>query len=145
MMRMSGRGCVVFLLLMTAGCGGGEVLSPVTGKVLVNGKPAVGASLLFYPDGPPDIKAMPGSAVVDADGSFTVFNGSTPGIKAGKYIVTVVWPDPAKKPTDLQRMAGANPNDAPDVLNGRFATRDKSTLRADIKPGPNALEPFDLK
>ena len=43
----------------------------------------------------------------------------------------------------LQR--GANPNDAPDVLGGRYAKRDKSTLRAEVKSGATVLEPFDLK
>jgi hypothetical protein len=59
-------------------------------------------------------------------------------------VVTVVWPDPAKKPTQQQIMMGLAP-DAPDVLAGRFATKQVSPLRAEVKPGDNNLAPFDLK
>jgi hypothetical protein len=141
------RSAVCFIITITpflAGCGG-ESLTPVTGSVMVKGKPAVGASVMFFPEGSTDIKAIPGSGVVDENGAFSISSGTTPGLKPGKYIVTVVWPDPAKKPTDLQRMAGANPNDAPDVLGGRYATKEKSTLRAEVKSGATKLEPFDLK
>ena len=144
---VSVRPAITLLLLVTpflAGCGG-ESFTPVTGKVMVNGKPAVGASVMFFPEGSTDIKAIPGSGVVDENGSFTMASGAVPGMKPGKYIVTVIWPDPAKKPTDAQRMAGANPNDAPDVLRGRYATKEKSTLRAEVKSGATQLEPFDLK
>jgi hypothetical protein len=131
-------------ILALAGCGG-ESLSPVRGKVIVNGKPAVGASVMFFPEGSSDIHAMPGSGVVEADGSFTIASGMKAGMKPGKYIVTVVWPDPAKAPTPQQRMAGANPNDAPDLLGGRYATREKSTLRAEVTAKSTELEPFAIK
>jgi hypothetical protein len=134
---------LLFPVLLLTGCGG-ESFTPVTGVVRVNGKPAVGASVMFFPEGSTDIKAIPGSGVVDENGGFTVATGSTRGLKPGKYIVTVIWPDPAKKPTELQRIAGANPNDAPDVLKGRYATKEKSTLRAEVKSAATVLEPFDL-
>lgn len=141
------RSVVSLFILITpfmAGCGG-ESLTPVSGKVMVNGKPAVGAAVMFFPEGSTDLKTMPGSGVVGADGTFSISSGTVPGMKPGKYIVTVVWPDPAKAPTPAQRMAGANPNDAPDVLGGRYATKEKSTLRAEVKSGSTQLEPFDLK
>lgn len=129
---------------LLSGCGG-ESFTPVTGKVMVNGKPAVGAAVMFFPEGSTDIKMIPGSGVVDATGTFTMSSGTTTGVKPGRYIVTVVWPDPAKKPTELQRIAGANPNDAPDVLGGRYATKEKSTLRAEVKTTATTLDPFELK
>jgi len=133
------------LCVALVGCSSGDVLHPVTGKVTFKGQPCPGATVMFYPDGPPDLQAAPATAACGDDGSFTLFTGTKGGVKPGKYVVSVVWPDPAKKPTDLQRMGGANPNDAPDVFEGRYAKRDKTPLRAEVKSGENKLEPFDLK
>lgn len=105
----------VFPFLL-AGCGGGSALQPVSGKVLSDGKPATGATVMFYPDGPADVNARPATGVVGADGTYTLSTGADGGVAPGKYLVTVVWPDPKVKLTDAQRMAGANPNDAPDVF-----------------------------
>jgi hypothetical protein len=131
--------------VLTGGCSSAERLVPVTGKVLVNGKPAVGALVMFHVDGTPDPRSTPATATAKEDGTFAVATGVAGGMKPGKYVVTVVWPDPTKKPTDAQRMMGYNPSDAPDLLAGRYATRDRSPLRAEVKSGENALEPFELK
>ncbi len=144
-MALSPRAFVLVALLLTSCSGSNDSLSPVTGKVSVGGKPAVGAMLVFHSDGPPDAHATPATAKAGVDGTFTMNSGLKTGAKPGKYIVTVVWPDPAKKFTDMQIANGANPEDAPDLLGGRYATREKSTLRAEIKAGATALEPFDLK
>jgi hypothetical protein len=119
-------------------------LSPVSGKVMVKGQPAAGARVVFIPEGATDLKTVPASGAVGEDGTFTLVTGNQPGARPGKYIVTVVWPDPAKKPTDTQKMMGMAP-DAPDLLGGRYATKEVSKLRAEVKPGENKLEPFDLK
>jgi len=127
------------------GCGSDAGLHPVTGKVLVDGKPAVGALVMFIADAPADMTASPATATVAADGTFTMATGVAGGVKPGKYIATVVWPDPSVKITDAQRMMGASASDAPDLLKGRFATRELSKLKVEVKPGANALEPFLLK
>ncbi|MFO0810865.1 MAG: hypothetical protein U0746_19730 [Gemmataceae bacterium] len=139
------RWYLALLVASVAGCARGEKLVPVTGKVMVSGKPAVGALVMFYTDGTPDPHVTPATATVKDDGSFSVATGATGGMRPGKYIVTVVWPDPSKKPTDAQRMMGYSPSDAPDLLAGRYATREKTSLRAEVTAGENALPPFDLK
>ena len=110
---------------------------------MVNSQPAVGANVIFHLEGG-DIKSMPATGIVGADGKFTLTTGDKQGAQRGKYVVTVVWPDPSKKPTQQQIMMGLTP-DAPDLLTGKFATPQTSTLRAEVKPGDNKLEPFDLK
>src|SRR5262245_12197198 len=104
------RCCAAVLLATVVGCAGGEKLVPVTGK------PAAGALVMFYVDGTPDPNSTPATATAKDDGSFTVSTGVAGGMRPGKYIVTVVWPDPNKKPTDAQRMMGYSPSDAPDLL-----------------------------
>ncbi len=129
--------------LICSSCSSGG-LNPVTGRVTVAGKPAIGASVIFLPEGKVDLKTVPSSGSVGEDGAFTLSTGDKPGAPAGKYVVAVIWPDPSKKPTATQKMMGMAP-DAPDLLGGRYATREKSTLRAEVKPGENRLEPFQLK
>jgi hypothetical protein len=118
-------------------------LNPVSGKVLVNGEPAVGAVVTFFPERAARLDDVVASGVAGDDGTFTLSTGTEPGAPAGRYVVAVVWPDPAKKPTETQRMMGMTP-DAPDVLKGRYS-REKSTLKAEVKPGRNTLDPFQLQ
>ena len=132
------------LALSGPACSSGGSLHPVRGKVSVNGQPAAGAVLVFHPEGA-NLETIPPTAIVGPDGTFTLATGDKSGAPAGKYAVTVTWPDTSKKPTEIQVMIGANPYDGPDQLKGRYATPQRSPLRAEVKSGDNQLEPFDLK
>jgi hypothetical protein len=136
---------IAMMGLLFSGCGSGSGLQPLSGKVVVGDKPAVGAMIMFHLDGNGDMNAIPATAIAREDGTFTIATGTESGVKPGKYIATVVWPDPNVKLTDAQRMMGINPSDAPDLLKGRFATREKSTLKVEVRPGQDKLDPFDLK
>lgn len=140
----SPRALLLAVVLVLPGCSGGETLAPVTGSVTVGGKPAVGASVMFHPDGPADVNTVVASGRVGADGTFTLRTGDRDGAKAGKYVVTIRWPDPDKKLSDAQKMMGASQDDASDLLRGRYDTKDKSNIRAEVVPGPNTLKPFEL-
>jgi hypothetical protein len=131
-------------LLVCVGCGGGPRLVPVKGSVKVDGKPAAGAVVTFHiVDG--GMEAFPSTAITGEDGSFTLTTGEKGGAQPGKYKVTVVWPDPTKKPTQAEMMMGATAMDGPDLLNGKYATSAKSGLECEIKSGATDIAPFDLK
>ncbi len=130
-------------VVLIASCSSSERLHIVRGKILVNGKPAAGAMLVFHPEGG-GMQSTPATAIASEDGTFHLVTGPKSGARAGKYVVTVVWPDPTKKPNEKQLMMGLAP-DAPDLLAGRFANPKSSTLRVEIKSGENDLEPMDLK
>jgi hypothetical protein len=142
-MRIAQCAVLVSVMFLSA-CSSSPSLEPVSGKVLVAGKPAVGAMVMFIPEAP-DPKVFPATAIADADGNFTLASNDQKGVGVGKYIVTVTWPDPNKKITDAQRMMGVSIYDFPDQLGGRYGTREKSSLRAEVKAGPNVLAPFELK
>jgi hypothetical protein len=127
----------------TTSCSSSGTLHPVQGKVMAGDKPAGGALVMFHAEGA-DINSVPATATVGPDGTFTLATGNKAGAAAGRYVVTVVWPDPTKKPTEQQAMMGLAP-DAPDLLGGRYGTRQTSPLRAEVKAGPNSLDPFDVK
>jgi hypothetical protein len=132
---------LALLLLGLAGCGksGGPALHPVSGKVLVNGKPAENATVVFHPTGSGGNSVKP-HATVGADGSFTLTSFATgDGAHAGEYRVTVEWwLSPVKKAGDT---------DAPPVnqLAARYAKAETSGLAARVQDGPTELKAFELK
>ena len=128
-------GCV-FL----CGCSSAPKLYVVTGTVTVNGKPAEGAIINFHPD---DNSVDTASAVADSTGAFKPISQSLPGMRAGHYKVTVIWPDPSKKPTESQKMMGTM-DVGPDLLKGKYSLKSSTTLSADITDRTTSLPPFAL-
>jgi hypothetical protein len=84
------------LVLTVGGCGGGSdgpAIHPVSGKVLVDGKPAAKVLITFHASPGSTNQARP-FAETDADGSFrpsTQLTGD--GAPAGEYTLTIVWPE----------------------------------------------------
>lgn len=125
------------------GCGkGGPSLVPVTGIVQVDGKPAEGASLIFFTNDAA-MTLIP-SAQADASGKFSIITDGKNGIPTGSYDVTVIWPDPSVKPTESQRMQGLIES-GPDLLGGKYGKKGASGLKVDISSSTKELPPFELK
>ncbi|MCA9133125.1 MAG: hypothetical protein KDA45_08215 [Planctomycetales bacterium] len=131
---------LLFGILLLSGCDTAPKLVPVSGSVTVKGKEVAGAVVLFHPLDP---ELMPASGVTAGDGTFTLVSGPDAGIRPGKYKVTVTWPDPKFKPSKAAVMMGTA-EDGPDLLKGRYATKDKTTLTAEIAADTTQLPPFEL-
>ena len=135
--------CLAIALI--AGCGGpGQ--NNVSGKLTVDGAPAVGAVLLFHPIENKD--APIASGLAGSDGRFTLTTNMIAGIPPGKYAVTVTWPDPSftvkvKEPAKMQMKEDSVT--VPDLLKGRYILKEKSGLTADISSSTKELPPFALK
>jgi hypothetical protein len=128
--------------LLSTSCAGG--LNPVEGKVLYNGQPAKGAVVIFHPKGDDNLKTVRPTGVTDDSGTFHLSTRKPgDGAAAGEYVVTIVYPDPAKAPKTTLTMEP--PPDPSDLLQGRYADRTKSQLQAVVKSGRNQLEPFEVK
>jgi hypothetical protein len=121
-------------LLLSAGCGESEPLYPVTGKVLLDGKPAAHATVVFHP-----VAAKPGAvrprAKVEPDGSFklTTYEAND-GAPAGEYRVTV----------ELWLSSGRGDEGPTSRLPAKFANPESSGLTATVTAGPNELKPFTV-
>jgi hypothetical protein len=126
---------VVAGCLALPSCGpSGPRLYPVTGQVLFEDKPAAGATVVFHLVGGSADAPKPGATVKD-DGSFTL--NSYPhgaGAPEGDYTVLVTWFEESKN-------ENADPKSR---IPTRYADPAKSGLKAAVKPGTNALEPFKL-
>jgi hypothetical protein len=144
------------LLSLLVGCGeapdaGRLPIIPAGGRVLVRGEPAEGARVLLHPVDPRVGAAglFPhGSA--DATGAFSLTSYEQgDGAPAGRYRVSVTWPDPEFVPrTPEQREAIALGEPPPDLLRGRYADPARSGLEARIEAGggsPLVLPDFELR
>jgi hypothetical protein len=155
-------GIAVAALLFASCFGTAPGRYPVHGKVTYNGQPAAGASVHFRREGetPEEASNFP-IGVVDQEGNFELkAEGLGYGALPGKYKVLIFWsPEtvlnapPAtttkkgKKATvsvsvgELRR----DPAAVTDRLKFQYFNIEKPRLFAEIKPGTNNLDPFDLK
>lgn len=115
-------------------------LVQVTGKVMVDGKPAEGASVMFFP-APPGEPTTIAAGVVDGAGQFTLVTNLEPGINPGKYNVTVIWPEPSPKESKTFSMSKRDP---PDLLKSKYADPKKTTLSAEVTTSTTEIPPFEL-
>jgi hypothetical protein len=138
------------LLASSAGCSDGRVKTyPAAGQVLVDGKPAGGAVVVFCPvPNSREIEQLRPWGKTDSTGLFrlaTFVRGD--GAPQGTYQVTVQWPKTIGrqgKPSTANRDDDRGGSDQRDVLKGRYARPDKSGLTAVIKRGNNELSPIEL-
>lgn len=138
-----GPAAALFLAL-SIGCGGRDdgrvAVYPVSGKVLVNGQPAAGATISFFPqseDSQPVDLPVP-SGLVDESGNYMLRSYvEGDGAPAGEYRVTVVWPAPPPP--------NATVFDTPDRLRGRYSDPGTSGLTATVGERSTEVPPFDLK
>ena len=128
-----------FSALTCVGCGSGPKVVPVTGKVLLNGQPAVGAFVQFHLDGG-DPKSPRPSARVKADGSFELSTTepgklyTRAGAPPGSYRVTVML----RSPSHL------GDSDEYDLLPLRYLDPRSSGLSALVNEADTQLPTFDL-
>jgi hypothetical protein len=114
------------LLVLASGCGSSP--SEVTGTVMVDGKPLPEGEIIFEAA---DSKTTPTSAPIK-DGKYTA--SVVPGAKK----VRVTASRPARKPDPVMGAAARE-----SAVAAEF--NEKTTLKADIKPGANAGVDFSVK
>jgi hypothetical protein len=137
--RCLALGCAAAALACPACGGGGAPVHPVTGQVLVAGRPAARALVTFHPVGDAGREKVCPTGHVDDQGRFrlsTFRQGD--GAPAGDYQVTVVWfvarPVPGRPDESLTL----------NYLPARYASAATSNLRATVSPGNNEVPAFQL-
>lgn len=132
---------LVGLIMILNGCGSGPRLYDIPGTITVDGKVPDGATVMFHPTDP-KVGYVP-VANVGTEEKFKVSCDMKPGIPEGSYKVTVVWPDPAKKPS-LQSMNSGTVEDAPDLLKGLYASKHTTTLTVEVTSSLKELPPINI-
>jgi hypothetical protein len=134
------------------GCGGSTSVPvfPTTGRILFQGKPLEGVQVTFRPVAPAgggEVMPVP-LARTDAEGKFRLATAvgegglAVDGAPAGEYTVALTASGRSDSIDFLGKgatKAVANP------IGDLYADPQTSGLKATVKPGPNELEPFDLK
>lgn len=133
---------LVLFLFAIAVCGlpacqpgtGRKPTFPVTGKVLLNGKPAEHATVVLHPTSAGPDEPRP-HGTVGPDGSFklTTYEPDD-GAPAGDFRVTVeLW------------LAGRPEEGPTSRLPAKYAKPDTSGLTVTVNAGPTELKPIELK
>jgi hypothetical protein len=123
-----------------AGCGGSNGLYPVSGKVLHNGEPAVGATVTFVRKGATGVDDQTSQGVVADDGTFTLVGPAGEGAAPGEYVVLVEWKEGAGK------VKGRAPAlSSPDRLKKKYLDPNRPLLTATVEAKRNDLPPFEVK
>lgn len=138
--RCAAGGTVLIVAGALMGCGAEndwKQVYPVSGSLLVDGKPAAGAIVSFLPE--QDLQnpqALRSTAEVQADGTFRVTTYMAyDGAPAGPHVVTAYWPEPLPEnasPTEVGK----------DRLRGRYARASSPLARVTIEQQENILDPF---
>lgn len=141
------RGLFIVAITITAGCGDkGPKMAPVKGTVTIDGKPAAGAKVAFYPTN----NSRPSGGVADASGNFELFTKTKgDGALVGDHAVTVTLlkPPPAsKKPPPDYAIEGppVKINKSDWIVPEKYSVKETSGLTAQVKAGTNDIK-FDLK
>jgi hypothetical protein len=140
-------GCWLGLLAALPACTrraeGEKEVFPASGEMFVGGQPATGARLAFHPVQDDSQDQWPGGfprAVVDEAGKFMVETYRVrDGCPAGDYVVLVTWP------ATLPGEANSEEAETVDRLEGRYAARESSTLKAKVESKPTDLGRYELK
>lgn len=148
-MTFSGRPVVyaAFVLAGLLGCADDDRLQthPVTGHLHINGVPASGCAVTFVPLDPALKGVVLPAGTVDETGAFTLTTYETgDGAPTGDYAVTLRWEASQWPGMDASNSVDPVVTMRPDRLQERFASPEKSGLKATIAKGENVLEPFQL-
>ena len=139
-------GCLTFGIV---GCGGASgppkaKLYPVSGKVMVNGKPLTGCSIVFSTATPAAGASAGYSGELDSDGNFTLSDpeDGRKGAAVGKYKVTfTVSPEAAKEAMMKSSGRGAGPGyeatSAP--FPKKYASAKTSPKQVEVKAEDNVI------
>ncbi len=145
MLRWSPFGpCLPLLLLsvvVCVGCGEAERpeldVFPVSGSILVDGKPPVGAEIRCRPSTPlkdPAKRTIAPFAFVEKDGSYRIgtYSGDD-GAPPGEYSLTIVWP--------VITVEGGEEIRGADRLKGRFENPDRPIATVTVKADEDTYIP----
>ena len=126
-MKLLGVGCSL-LLLISLGCNSAETLAEVSGTVLLGSEPLAEGNIIFEAL---DKSTAPGAGIIK-DGKYTI------QVLPGSKKVKIQASKPGTKVDPV--MKSAMPES---ILGPEF--NDKTTLKAEIKPGKNEKIDFQVK
>jgi len=127
------------LVLTFPACSDGrKKVYPVHGRILVDGKPAPEAIVVFRPVDDTGLDRVNPAGQADADGRFELSSYvKGDGAPPGEYLVSIEW---------RERSGFMKTNfDGPDRLKGKYYDPQKTGFRVTVENQPLELPPYELK
>jgi hypothetical protein len=129
------RCLVLSICLLGVSCSGHKRVYPVSGKVLMDGKPAANAQVALHPLDEKAERVLPqGQAGPDGTFRLTSYRFED-GAPPGRYAVTVFWGVPSKWGDTYEKI----------LVPGRYLKPETSGLTVDIPAQATELPPLELK
>lgn len=129
---LAAAGALLLFVSLFAGCTKSEAtvpVHPVSGQVLLNGKPAAHASVIFHPKAAADGVPVP-RAQADAQGNFSLSTyGQGDGAPLGEYAVTVEMRPLVKKDGEFET--------GPNIIPRQYATPQTTKITTRVAEGTN--------
>jgi hypothetical protein len=132
---------ITSLTLIGSGCSGSNGYYPVSGKILHNGEPALGAVVYFHRKGEVDrLREHIPQGIVGEDGTFTLASPAGKGALPGEYAVLIEWKEGAGT------LRGRGPGlESRDRFHGRYMNANDPQFTVEVKAEKNQLPPFELR
>lgn len=126
---------IALFVSILSGCAEKRIeVFPVSGKIVYQGKPPVGATVVLHPVNALDSDFAPTGTVKD-DGSFAITSyDPDDGAPLGDYIATIEWYRYDKN------LGGVGPN----VLPRKYANWKSSPVKLSVSNGPNQVQPITI-
>ena len=124
--------------ILVAGCSNETRVPvfPVSGKVIFQGKPPVGAQVVLHPVNSSDNTGVAPSGTVKGDGSFAITSyDPDDGAPQGQYVATIEW----YKITP--EAGGAGPN----VIPRNYANAKTSPIKVSVNSGSTDIRSITIK
>jgi hypothetical protein len=111
---------------------------PVTGRVLLNGKPLAGATVCLIPGERDKYPRERPSGTTDKEGKFQLSTYVTDdGAPVGDYgVIVYQLKEGAEEGSDQK---------VPNLLPAKYLKPETSGLKYSVRPGPNEMPPIELK
>jgi hypothetical protein len=131
--------CALFLqALAVLGCGQGESMTPVHGRVFFHGQPLPGGTIVFTPDAERGGRGPLAYGEIGGDGRYTLRTGDKLGINPGWYRVTIAPPTLAPAPGQAVLPPAVE-------LPRKYGDPEQSGLLREVQPGKVGEQDFHLE
>jgi hypothetical protein len=127
----------ILVALAVLGCGHDEKLTPVCGRVLWQGQPLPGGTIVFTPDVERGGHGTVACGEIGADGRYSLRTEDQFGVAPGWYRVTIAAAIPIPAPN---QSAGL-----PIELPRRYTDPEQSGLLREVQPGKSCEHDFYLE
>jgi hypothetical protein len=131
-------GMLFLAALAVLGCGQGESMTPVHGRVFFHGQPLPGGTIVFAPDAERGGRGPLAYGEIGGDGHYTLRTCDKLGTNPGWYRVTIAPPTLAAAPGQAVLPPAVE-------IPRKYSDPEQSGLLREVQPGKSGEQDFHLE